>query len=336
MKALVTGANGFLGSHIVKQLVELGHEVTAMTRRRDEMLSTLNVTTVHGDIRSYDNVELACRNQDVVFHTAAVSGIWGPWKLFHGTNTIGTRNVVESCLKNNVQKLVYTSSPSVTFDGEHQTNVNESAPYPKKWLCHYPHSKALAEQCVLEADDDKELMTCALRPHLIWGPGDRHLIPRLIKRAKAKQLRRVGDGTNQVDTIYVDNAAAAHIQAAEAMKPGSPVCGSAYFLSQDDPVNCWGWINEILGLAGIPRIRQSISYYWAYRLGYALETVYELGNFESEPRMTRFLAAQLAKSHYFDITRAKQDFGYYPRVSNAEGMKRLAKSLGTAESTASS
>jgi nucleoside-diphosphate-sugar epimerase len=331
VKALVTGANGFLGSHLVQQLVDQGHKVTAMTRRRDEMLANMDVNTVHGDIRSYENVELALKDQDVVFHTAAVSGIWGPWKLYHGTNTIGTRNVVEACLRNNVRKLIYTSSPSVTFDGTHQALVNESAPYPKKWLCHYPHSKALAEQCVLDADDDKELMTCALRPHLIWGPGDRHLIPRLIKRAKAKQLRRVGDGTNQVDTIYVENAASAHIQAAEAMEPGSPVCGSAYFISQDDPVNCWGWINEVLGLAGLPRIRQSISYYWAYRLGYALETVYELCNIESEPRMTRFLAAQLAKSHYFDISRAKDDFGYYPRVSNSEGMKRLAESLGKSE-----
>ena len=170
-------------------------------------------------------------------------------------------------------------------------------------------------------------MTCALRPHLIWGPGDRHLIPRLIKRAKAKQLRRVGDGTNQVDTIYIDNAAMAHIQASEAMEPGSPVCGSAYFLSQDDPVNCWGWINEILGLAGLPRVRKSISYYWAYRLGYSLESFYELCNFKSEPRMTRFLAAQLAKNHYFDISRAKNDFGYFPLVSNSQGLKLLEASL---------
>jgi nucleoside-diphosphate-sugar epimerase len=327
VKALVTGANGFLGSNLVKHLIEQGYEVTAMTRRRDNMISSQQVRHVNGDIRSFDNVVEACRDQDVVFHCAAISGIWGSWKLYHGTNTIGTRNVVEACLECKVPKLVYTSSPSVTFDGEHQMNVNETAPYPRKWLCHYPHSKALAEKYVLKSNEEKELMTCALRPHLIWGPGDRHLIPRLIKRAKAGQLRRVGDGMNQVDTIYIDNASQAHIQAAEAMEPGSPVCGNAYFLSQDDPVNCWGWINEVLGLAGLPRIRKSISYYWAYRLGYSLETFYELCNFEQEPRMTRFLAAQLAKSHYFDISRAKDDFGYYPRVSNAEGMKRLGESL---------
>jgi nucleoside-diphosphate-sugar epimerase len=329
MKALVTGANGFLGSYLVRLLLDQGHEVTAMTRRKDEMLSSMDLHVVHGDVRSFENILAACKNQEVVFHTASVSGIWGSWKHFHSNNTIGTRNVVEACLQSDVQKLVYTSSPSVTFDGDHQMNVNESVGYSKRWLCHYPHSKALAEQCVLQADEDPDLMTCALRPHLIWGPGDRHLIPRIIKRAKARQLRRVGDGTNQVDTIYVENAALAHIQAAEAMKPSSPVCGSAYFISQDDPVNCWGWINEVLELAGMPRVKQSISYHWAYRLGYTLETYHELFNLESEPRMTRFLAAQLAKSHYFDISRAKRDFGYYPKITIVEGMRRLGESLGS-------
>ena len=226
MKALVTGANGFLGSYLVRALLDRGYEVTAMTRRRDEMLVGMNLKVVHGDVRDFDNILEAVRGQEVVFHTAGVSGIWGPWKYYHGNNTIGTRNVVEACIQTDVKKLVYTSSPSVTFDGDHQMNVNESVGYSKKWLCHYPHSKALAEQYVLQADDDPDLMTCALRPHLIWGPGDRHLIPRLFKRAQAKQLRRVGDGTNQVDTIYVENAAIAHIQAAEAMREGSSVCGT--------------------------------------------------------------------------------------------------------------
>ena len=215
----------------------------------------------------------------------------------------------------------------MTFNGQHQTNIDESAPYPKRWLCHYPHSKALAEQNVLSANDTFDLLTCALRPHLIWGPGDRHLIPRLIERAKKKQLRRVGDGANLVDTIYVENAAEAHVQAAQALVDDSPLCGNAYFISQDDPVNCWEWINEILQIAGVPRVRQSISFRWAYRLGYALESFHELTNKDSEPRMTRFLAAQLAKNHYFDISRAKRDFGYSPRIGNSEGMLRLKESL---------
>ncbi len=327
MKALVTGANGFLGSYLVRHLLKHNYEVTAMTRRRDEGLASLNVEMAHGDVRDFDSVLSACTGQDIVFHTAAISGIWGPWKRYYTTNTVGTRNVVDACVQTSVRRLIYTSSPSVTFNGQHQTNIDESAPYPKRWLCHYPHSKALAEQNVLSANDTFDLLTCALRPHLIWGPGDRHLIPRLIERAKKKQLRRVGDGANLVDTIYVENAAEAHVQAAQALVDDSPLCGNAYFISQDDPVNCWEWINEILQIAGVPRVRQSISFRWAYRLGYALESFHELTNRDSEPRMTRFLAAQLAKNHYFDISRAKRDFGYSPRIGNSEGMLRLKESL---------
>ena len=328
MKALVTGANGFLGSHLVRELAASGYEVTAMTRRRDDALVGQRITSVNGDIRNIESIEEACRDQEVVFHVAAISGIWGPWKQYHSTNTVGTRNVVEACMNQGVKKLVYTSSPSVTFNGNHQINENESAAYPRDWLAHYPHSKALAEQCVLDANDDRQLMTCALRPHLIWGPGDRHLIPRLIERARKGQLRRVGDGKNMVDSIYVENAALAHVQAAEAMHPGSPVCGSAYFLSQDEPVNLWAWINEILELGGVPKVKNSISYEWAYRVGYLLEAWHSIRNLPGEPRMTRFLAAQLAKSHYFDISRASSDFGYRPRVSMAEGMRKLGETLG--------
>lgn len=328
MHALVTGANGFLGSYIVEQLLDRGYRVRAMTRRRNDALTSLKVDAVNGDVRDIESVVDATREIDVVFHAAAVTGIWGSWKKFHTTNTIGTRNVVQACIRNKVPRLIYTSSPSVVFDGDHQINANETLPYPRRWLCHYPHSKALAEQHVLEANEYSGLMTCALRPHLIWGPRDSHLIPRLLERAKAKQLRRVGDGTNQVDMIYVENAAMAHVQAAEAMKdPDSAVCGNAYFLSQNDPVNCWAWINDILQLAGLPRVKNSISYFWAYKLGAALESWHDMMSIDREPRMTRFLAAQLAKSHYYDISRAKQDFGYYPKITTEQGMLRLGESL---------
>lgn len=324
---MVTGANGFLGRYLVEALIERGYETTAMTRRRDEGLIGMGIDVVHGDLRNYEAIAEACKGQQVVFHTAAVAGIWGSWKHFHSNNTIATRNVVQACAQAEVEKLVYTSSPSVTFDGDHQTNVNETAGYPKKWLCHYPHSKALGEQCVLQASEDYDLMTCALRPHLIWGPGDRHLIPRLLQRARDKQLRRVGDGRNLVDHIYIENAAVAHIQAAEALEKDSPVCGSAYFISQGDPVNCWAWINEILTLAGVPRVRRSIPFKTAYTIGAALEVYHDLFNIEREPRMTRFLACQLAKNHYFDISRAKRDFGFRAEISTSEGMRRLENSL---------
>lgn len=330
MKALVTGANGFLGAALVRRLLDEGQQVRALTRVRSTGLDGQRVESFHGDIRDIDMIESAFQGVDVVFHTAAVTGIWGPWKLFHSVNTVGTRNVVECCLRHQVPRLVYTSTPSVTFDGEHQINLNESAPYSSRWLCHYSHTKALAEQHVLDANDPSRLMTCALRPHLIWGPGDRHLIPRIIQRARLKQLRRVGDGTNQIDTTYIDNAVHAHWLAAKALEPAAEACGRAWFISQGEPVNCWGFINEILGLAGMPPVRDRISFYWAWRLGALLEGWHEMFSIQTEPRMTRFLAAQLAKSHYFDISRARQDIGYEPIVSLEQGMKRLAASISAA------
>ena len=327
MKALVTGGSGFLGSHIVEILQQRQVQVRVLVRRPQAQLSERGIDVVEGDIRDPEAVNTACDGMDVVFHTAAISGIWGPWRLFHAINTSGTRNVVSACVQQHVPRLVYTSSPSVTFTGEHQIHVNETVPYARNWLCHYAHSKALAEQLVLQANDPPRLMTCALRPHLLWGPGDRHLVPQLLNRARSGRLRRIGDGRNLVDHTFIDNAVWAHWQAAERLVPDSPVCGQAYFLSQDDPVNCWQWINEILSLAGLPSVRRSISYANAHRLGWILETYHEIFGLNRDPAMTRFLAAQLAKSHYFDIGRAKRDLGYRVRVTTSEGMERLAKSL---------
>ncbi len=327
MRALVTGAGGFLGRYLVEQLVARGDRVRCVSRGYYPALESLGVETVQGDLRDPDMAAVVCHGMDVVFHCAAVAGIWGSWDHFHGINTLATQDVVAGCLRSSVGRLVYTSSPSVTFDGSDQDGVDESVPYPGRWLCHYQHTKALAEQHVLEVNGRQGLLTCALRPHLIWGPRDAHLIPRLLQRARSGQLRRVGDGTNLVDMIYVDNAAAAHLMAADALTPGSPVAGRAYFLSQGEAVNCWGWINEILGLAGLPPVKKSISFRAAWRVGAVLETIYRTLGWTSEPRMTRFLASQLAKNHYFDIGRAKSDFGYVPQVSTAEGMVRLAAEL---------
>jgi nucleoside-diphosphate-sugar epimerase len=324
MTTLVTGATGFLGGAIVRTLVARGERVRAFCRRPTPELNALGVQLAIGDIRDAAAVAAACQGCDLVYHTAAVAGIWGPWKLFYETNTLGTQHVLAGCRAAGVRRLVFTSSPSVTFDGRPQENVDESAPYPTSWLCHYPHTKALAEQAVLQANDHAGLLTCALRPHLIWGPGDRHLIPRVIAKARAGRLRRVGDGSNLIDTIYIDNAVDAHLAAAAALQPGSPLAGQAYFLSQGEPVNCWGWIDELLAQAGLPPVGRSISLGAARRAGHVLELAYRTLRLKGEPPMTRFLAAQLGLPHYFDIGRARRDFGYEPRVSTAEGMRRLA------------
>ncbi len=323
MTSLVTGAGGFLGLYIVEQLVARGERVRAMVRRDCPALDVLGVEVITADVRDAQAVASACADVDVVYHVAGVAGIWGPWEHYYSINTVGTRNVIAGCRAHKVGKLVYTSSPSVTFDGSAQEGVDESSGYATRWLCHYPHSKALAEAEVLQANGP-DLATCALRPHLIWGPRDHHLVPRLVARARSGKLRRVGDGQNLIDMVYVENAAA-HLLAADALRPGSPVAGRAYYITQGEPVNCWDWIDELLALAGLPKVSRSISLPAAWTIGAACETVYGALRIRREPPMTRFLAAQLGRSHYFDIRRAQADFGYQAAISTDEGMRRLGE-----------
>lgn len=329
MNVLVTGASGFLGRYIVDRLLARGDRVRALCRRPDRELSRRGVEICYGDVRDREGVRDACRQMQMVMHTAGIAGIWGPWSTYYDVNTVGTRNVVAGCLAHHVSTLVYTSSPSVTFEGRPQTGIDESVPYARRWLCHYPHSKALAEQHVLAAHGRNGLATCALRPHLIWGPGDRHLVPRLLDRARRGRLRRVGDGRNEIDMVYVENAADAHLQAADALRQTDGAAGGrAYYISQGQPVNCWDWINQILALAGLGPVGKAISLKTAWRLGSVLEGIYGALRLRAEPPMTRFLAAQLGMSHYFDIGAARRDFGYNPQISTRDGMQKLAAALG--------
>ncbi|WP_417387527.1 NAD-dependent epimerase/dehydratase family protein [Gimesia sp.] len=327
MNTLVTGGGGFLGLYIVEQLVAAGETVRVLCRGEYQRLKELGVETVQGDIRDAAIVKQACVGIDTVYHTAAVSGIWGPWDYFYSINTQGTLNVIESCKSQGVTRLVYTSSPSVVYDGSAHENATEALPYSEHYLCHYPHTKMLAERAVLEANGENGLATVALRPHLIWGPRDNHLIPRLIQRARSGRLRQVGQGTNLISMSYVENAAAAHLQAAARLFPDSPVGGQAYFINEPEPVMMWEWINQLLVDAGLQPVKKQISTKAAKRIGSVLEVIFRVLHLPGEPPMTRFLASQLSSSHYYDISRARLDFGYQPPVSFEEAMRRMKPEL---------
>jgi nucleoside-diphosphate-sugar epimerase len=327
MKALVTGGGGFLGLYITEQLVARGAAVRVLCRGRYPRLEELGVEWTPGDIRDPAAVRAACADRDVVFHTAAVPGIWGSWEHYHGINTLGTVHVIDACLAQGVGRLVYTSTPSVVYDGRPHEHATETLPYAHQFLCHYPHSKVLAEQAVLEANGRQELATVALRPHLIWGPRDNHLIPRLIRRARSGKLRRVGDGENLISMSYVENAAAAHLQAADRLALDSPVAGQAYFINEPQPVKLWEWIDQLLAMAGLPPVSRSISARAAYNVGAGLELLYRTFRLPGEPPLTRFLASQLGSSHYYDVSKAQRDFGYRPLLTPEQGMARLAPEL---------
>lgn len=324
MRALVTGGGGFLGLYIVEQLLQDGHQVRVLCRGRYATLNQPGIDVVQGDVRDPAIVQEACGGMEVVFHVAAVPGVWGRWDTYHSINTVGTQNVIQACRQAKVNRLIYTSSPSVVFDGSDHLNADESLSYPDSWMCHYPHSKALAEHAVLRANDDR-LRTVSLRPHLIWGPRDNHLIPRLIQKARSGRLRRVGDGTNVVSVSYVENAAAAHLQAERSLRDSTSAAGKAYFINEPQAVNLWDWIDELLAIVDLPPVRRSISAAAAYRIGHVMEMLWSV--LPGEPPMTRFVASQLAGSHSYSIQAAQQDFGYQPPVNMDEGMERLRADL---------
>lgn len=323
MKALVTGGGGFIGRYVVKKLLDRGDRVRVLGRKNYPELRKLGVEIVRTDLCHKQPVEEACRSMDCVFHIGALTGIWGRWEDFYQTNVMGTRHIISGCQKHGVPKLIYTSSPSVVYAQEDQINIDETAPYPKKYLCPYPETKAIAEQVVLEANDPQKLITTALRPHLVIGPGDTNLIPRLLDRAKKGKLIIVGDGNNKVDLTYVENVAHAHLLAADRLVPHSPVAGNAFFISQGEPVILWEWINRLLEKMNIPKIKKCISLSKAKKIGWIMEIVFRLFHLKKDPPMTRFVASQLGTSHYFNISKAQKYLGYQPIISLKEGMELL-------------
>lgn len=317
---LVTGGGGFLGKAIVKQLIEKGKSVVSFSRTRYPELEALDVRQIQGDLADPAAVANAFNGIDAVFHVAAKAGIWGPFDAFYKANVTGTRNVIHACLENQVSQLIYTSSPSVVFDDSDMENADESVPYPETYLAPYPETKAMAEKEVVRAAENG-LPTIILRPHLIWGPEDNHLVPGIVGRAG--RLKQVGPDTDLVDTVYVDNAAYAHILASEKLIENPSLSGNVYFISQDDPISKWTMANEFLKAAGLGPVKGRVSARTAYMAGAVFEFVYNLFGITKEPPMTRFAAKELATSHWFNISKAKTDLGYRPKVSTKEGLERL-------------
>jgi nucleoside-diphosphate-sugar epimerase len=326
MKVLVTGGGGFLGGAIVRMLVERGDAVRSFSRGAYPQLAALGVEQCRGDLDDREAVASAAEGCALIFHVAAKAGIWGDYRDFYQANVVGTENVLAACRRHGIQRLVYTSSPSVVFDGRDMEGGDETLPYPPRFEAHYPATKARAEQLVLAANSI-ELAVTALRPHLIWGPGDNHLVPRLIARARAGRLRRIGMRPNLVDTVYVDNAARAHLLAADRLFPGSAVAGKSYFISNGEPLPLWEMVNRILAAADLPPVTRSIPPQLAVVLGGLCEGVWNLFRLGGEPPMTRFVAHELASAHWFDISAAHRDFGYAPEVSIDEGLVRLRQWL---------
>ncbi|MCB9851954.1 MAG: NAD-dependent epimerase/dehydratase family protein [Phycisphaerales bacterium] len=324
MRALVTGGGGFLGRAIVERLTARGDQVRSISRGAYPELESLGVEVVRGDLSDRTALARACANVDVVFHVAAKAGVWGAYEEYYRVNVEGTENVLTAMREANVQKLVYTSSPSVVFHGGDCEGADESLPYPDHYLTHYPKTKAMAERMVL-ASNGATTATVALRPHLIWGPRDNHLVPRIL--ARAAKLRRIGNEDKLIDTVYIDNAADAHICAADRLTIGAACSGKPYFITNGEPRPTWAIVNAILAAGGKPPVTKVVSKRFAMAAATIMEWTYRRFGIRSEPRLTRFVVEELSNAHWFDISAARRDLGYSPKVTIDEGLENLRRWL---------
>jgi len=324
MKIFITGGAGFLGHRIAQMLVQEGHQVTSFSRTYYPFLEKEGIQSVIGDIQDLDTVKKSMAGHDAVIHTAAKIGMFGQYIDFHQTNVVGTQNLLNAAMDLGINYFIYTSSPSVVFGQEDLCGADETIQYPKEHLSFYAKTKAEAERIVLKAGKTGQIKTVSLRPHLILGPGDKNLFPKLMDAHIKGQLKRVGNGENLVDVIHVDNAAKAHLLALEKLIQGRDISGEAYFLGQESPVNLWKFINELFTIIGIGEVTKHIPFTVAYYLGGAMEKYYTFQNkFNQDPPMTRFVATQLAKGHYFSHKKAQKDLDYFPHISLTQMKKDI-------------
>lgn len=328
MKALVTGGGGFLGKRLVELLLERGDEVSFLARGQYPEVEALGAKGFQVDLRDASSLPAVLEGVDTVFHVAAKAGVWGPYQEYYDINVVGTMNLLDAAENAGVKRFIYTSTPSVVSYESDVENGAQDIPYAESYPAHYPATKAEAEQTVLRANSE-HIATVALRPHLIFGPGDPHLMPRFVEGAMKGRLRIIGDGSNKVDFTYVDNAAWAHIDAALALSDEkAPCAGKAYFISNGEPVKLWVWFNQLLDALGEKPLNRQLSHKTAKRLFGFVETVYKVLPL-GEPLVTAFLADAMARSHWYDMSPAGRDFGYHARVSMEDAMAPTVADLKT-------
>lgn len=321
MKILVTGGGGFLGQAICRQLVAQGDEPIAFQRNESRTLADTGIAQHRGDIRRPHDLLAAARGCEAIIHTAGKAGAWGDPRVYQEINVDGTQNVLDTCRSLAIQRLVFTSSPSVTHGNRDVENGDESLPYPERFAAAYPATKAAAERLVIEADGNG-LYTVSLRPHLVWGPGDNQLLPRLLERARRGTLKLPG-ADKLIDATYIDNAARAHLLALTALEHNPACRGKTYFISNNEPWPQAKIIAALLAAVGTDISIKAMPGWTARLAGSLSEALWRLTKHPGEPPITRWAAEQLSTAHWYNISAARREIGYEPLITMREGLERL-------------
>uniref|UniRef100_UPI00321708D6 NAD-dependent epimerase/dehydratase family protein n=1 Tax=uncultured Draconibacterium sp. TaxID=1573823 RepID=UPI00321708D6 len=325
IKVLVTGGGGFVGMALVRRLTDSGYDVTSFSRNIYKEHTQLGVKSIQGDITDAVSIKKACEGIDVVFHVAAKVGIWGNKNDFYKVNVTGTENVINACRAEGVKQLIFTSSASVVFGGSDLLNADETLAYPNKPVSFYTSTKAAAEQLVLEANSN-DLKTISLRPHLIWGPGDTQLIPKILRRIKSGRFRKIGAEDVLIDTVYIDNLIDAQLLALAKIE-SNEVNGKAFFITNGKPIFVWRFINSVAEAVGLPPVTKRVPKFVVWLFAWLLESIHKLFHLQQEPYITRFVLQELCTNHWFNISGAKRLLGYSPKIGFEEGIRNFKDSL---------
>lgn len=323
MNALVTGATGFLGSHLAKALAQRGYNVRALVRnpRKLSRLNGYDIETVEGNLLDPSSLKKATSGQDIVFHNAGMVDQWGKRETFYNVNVDGTNNLLKACLSSGIKRFIHSSSVTVLGKPRNNSPMDETFPYAEHTFEFYTETKILSEKAVLDYYEKEGLPVTVIRPGIIWGPGDTTILPRLERLTRKGLIFNIGKGNNVLCLTYISNLVEGFILAAESPE----AIGQIYHITDDEKITSRTFFTELAIAMGLKPPAFSIPFSVLYATAYLWETLAKSMRLSKPPIITRYGICLLGCDFNYDISRAKRELGYNPKTSFKEGMENTAR-----------